>query len=111
MLPGYERVFRDLASAYLIMGPPRQALDALDGYLSFTGGGAGPELVTQYLRGVAHHELGQTEDAIAYLEEFVSHDPTDYQAPAHRRLSELYDGMGQEDKADEHTARYNELSQ
>ena len=59
MLPGYERVYQDLASAYLIMGQPRQALDALDGYLSFTGGGAEPELVTQYLRGgVAHHELG-----------------------------------------------------
>ena len=115
MLPGYEPVYGDLATALLMLGQPQEALETLDDYISFTGGRATPSAVSHYLRGVAFQDLERVDDALASLEEFVMASPMEeepgasYVAPAHRRLAEMYDALGLKDKRDEHMAIFRNL--
>jgi tetratricopeptide (TPR) repeat protein len=110
MLPGFEELYNDLASAQLILGQPQEALATLDAYLYFVQGRAEPKWDAYYLRGVAHQALGQPEEAIAFLEKFLETRPNGrYTAPAHNRLADLYAELGQQEKRGEHAAIYEEL--
>ena len=95
MLPGYETVYNDLASTYLIVGDPLGALGALERYVEATGGTVKPSAKSLYIRGVAFDELGRSRDAVASLEGYISDSPDGrYVEFANRRLSTLYDGLG-----------------
>jgi tetratricopeptide (TPR) repeat protein len=99
MLPGYEPIYNDLATAQLILGQPAQALATLDEYAKFTSGRKTPSAVSHYLQSVAYQDLGRPEEAITSLERFVDASPetepgASYIAPAHRRLADLYKVLG-----------------
>lgn len=112
-LPGYQAVYADLATAYLIMGQMQEATAALDKYEAFTGGLIQPSPTSNYIRGLIHQEQGQLEEASVYLESFLAADlNTDqekvYVTPAHQRLADIYSLLGIPDKRDFHTNTYKE---
>ena len=110
LLPGYQQVHTDLASVHLVLGQPSEALAALDGYLHSNGGNRGPSAEAQYVRGLAYGQLGRTEEALRALEMHIQVSPTGGNtAHAHQVLAELYHDLGQQEKRDEHAARYEAL--
>ncbi len=109
-LPGYERGYTALASAYLFLGQPEQALATLDAYASVADGRQ-PSALAQYLRGIAYHEAGRLQEAASALETFLETAPTQYADAAHRRLSEIYASLGRQDLASQHAALYEALRQ
>ena len=95
MLPGLEPVYNGLASAHLVLGQPREALAAMDGYVAANGEGARPSAEALFLRGVAHQELGMRPEAVALLERYVKSSPKgSYVESAHRRLAVLHADLG-----------------
>ncbi|MCH7744592.1 MAG: O-antigen ligase family protein [Chloroflexi bacterium] len=109
MLPGHEEVYNDWAIAYLKLGQPEQALAVLDAYASFVEGRAEPSLDTLYLRSVAYEDMGQIEDALVALREFLTERPWGkYSEDGNRRLIELSSSSEQEDETDESASKRSE---
>lgn len=109
-LPGYETGYTALASAYLFLGQPEQALATLDAYASVADGRQ-PSALVHYLKGVAYHEAGRLQEAASALEAFLETAPTQYADTAHRRLAEIYASLGRQDLASQHAALYEALRQ
>ncbi len=109
-LPGYEQGYTALASAYLFLGQPERALATLDAYAS-AAGGRRPSALVYYLKGIAYHEAGRLQEAAEMLETFLETAPTRHADAAHRRLSEIYASLGQQDLSSHHTALYEALRQ
>lgn len=109
MLPGHEQVYNDWAIAHLKLGQPEQALAVLDAYASFIEGRAEPSLDALYLRSVAYEDMGQIEDALTALREFLTERPWGkYSEDGNRRLTELSPASEQEGESDEGSARRSE---
>ena len=61
---------------------------------------------SRFLRGVAHRESGELADAVEQFELSLSLTPDGRDArTAHRHLSELYELLGDSDKAAEHAKK------
>ena len=109
MLPGHEQVHNDRAIAHLKLGQPEQALAALDAYAAFVEGRAEPSLDALYLRSVAFEDMGEIEDALVALREFLTERPWGkYSEDGNRRLIELSPAKEQEGEADESTSKRSE---
>ena len=64
MLPGYEPVYLQLATAHLIFGQPNQAIDVLNDYTEFTEGRVQPSRSFEKLRSLVNEELPNADEAV-----------------------------------------------
>ena len=105
LLPGYWQPQNTLAGAYLQFNRPAEALIPIDRSLALNGDSRSTSQAL-YLLGWALRDLGRPHEAVAVLEKSVDRAPIPF---AHGMLAELYDALGEHEKADQSRARYNAL--
>ncbi len=104
LLPGRWPPLNELASGYLRLGQPEEALEVLRLSLSIT---VGPMLSQSspalHLQGLAYLQLDEPEKAVSLLEQSLRFDiDAEDEELVHRILADLYTSLGDEARAKEH---------
>ncbi|MCH7876158.1 MAG: protein kinase [Gemmatimonadetes bacterium] len=105
------------AQVALIEGRPADALMALEQtrrqtfYQLTLSSPFYSQAYERYMQATLLEELGQTEEALRWYSSVVGTSPNEliYLAPSHLRRAEIYERLGQPEKAAEHYARFVEL--
>ena len=112
MLPSSWPMHNALATAQIRLGREQDALASLNESLSIARNPAHSAQV-YYLRGLAQRRLNRAQEAIASFQRSLAADSDTGNATtvnAYRQLADLYAGLGDNAKAEEHRKLYDELS-
>ena len=93
--PSYSKAYADLASVLIYAGRPREALPKIEQAVALE-----PYFWSNYhefLFGIAHHALGNLEQAVAYLKRSI--DGNSRFHPAWRHLAAAYAELGKIEEA------------